>query len=107
MKKLKNLGKQTKSSENPESFNLEFVDNPHQDKEYVIRLSTPELTSICPITSQPVFGNIYIDYIPRKKILESKSFKLFIHSFRNHGAFHEDCTIYIAKRIINKIKHSE
>ncbi len=104
MKKLKNLGKQTKSSENPESFNLEFVDNPHQDKEYVIRLSTPELTSICPITSQPDFGNIYIDYIPRKKILESKSFKLFIHSFRNHGAFHEDCTIYIAKRIINKIE---
>ena len=71
---------------------------------YSIRFTAPEFTSICPITSQPDFGNIIVDYIPRKLIIESKSFKLFLFTFRNYGGFHEDCTIKIAKKIINSVK---
>ena len=104
MQKTKYLGKDQKVSDGPSNFILDAVKNPHEDSIYVIRLSSPEFTSICPITNQPDFGIIIIDYIPRKLILESKSFKLFIHSFRNHGAFHEDCTVSVAKKIISKIK---
>lgn len=100
MKKLKELGNKSNIPNNPNNFELEKVENPHQDCEYIIRLSSPEFTSICPITGQPDFGNIIIDYLPKKFIVESKSFKLFLTSFRNHGAFHEKCTLMIAKRII-------
>lgn len=89
---------------NPESAVLESVDNPHQDVKYNIRFSCPEFTSLCPLTGQPDFAHMVIDYIPNKKILESKSLKLFLASFRNHGDFHEACTIYIAKRIIKEVK---
>ena len=74
------------------------------DKDYVIRFSSPEFTSICPITSQPDFGCIIVDYVPSKLILESKSFKLFLFSFRNYGGYHEDCTLKIAKKIEKFIK---
>lgn len=104
MKKLKNLGKKSKFVDDPYEIKLEHVDNPHKDFDYIVRLSSPEFTSICPITKQPDFANIIVDYIPKKLIVESKSFKLFLHSFRNHGAFHEDCTIFIAKKIIQSIK---
>ena len=103
MKKLNELGKKSKILDDPEKVKLDSIENPHMDLNYVVRLSSPEFTSICPITNQPDFGNIIIDYIPSKYIVESKSFKLFLHSFRNHGAFHEDCTLKIAKKIIKTI----
>jgi 7-cyano-7-deazaguanine reductase len=79
---------------------LQVVNNPHPDCNYIVRFTCPEFTSICPITSQPDFAHLIIDYLPQKKIVESKSLKLYLHSFRNHGAFHEDCTIKIAKDLI-------
>lgn len=104
MKKLKSLGKNSEIPNCPDSADLECVKNPHKNLDYVVRLSSPEFTSICPITSQPDFGNITIDYIPNKLIVESKSFKLYLFSFRNYGAFHEDCTLKIAKKIIKNCK---
>ena len=104
MKEFKSLGNKSEIPEDPEKFKLESITNPHQNKEYVIRLSSPEFTSICPITGQPDFGNIIVDYIPNKKIVESKSYKLFLFSFRNFGGFHEDCTIKIANKIIKCIR---
>jgi 7-cyano-7-deazaguanine reductase len=69
-----------------------------------VRFVCPEFTSICPITGQPDFAHLVIDYVPDKFLVESKALKLFLGSFRNHGAFHEDCTVAIAKRIIHEIK---
>jgi len=80
---------------------LQVVNNPHCDCNFVIRFTCPEFTSICPITSQPDFAHLVIDYIANETIIESKSLKLYLHSFRNHGAFHEDCTIKIAKDLIS------
>jgi 7-cyano-7-deazaguanine reductase len=88
----------------PEHAVLESVPNPHPDTDYLIRFTAPEFTSLCPITGQPDFAHIVIDYAPAKSIVESKALKLFLGSFRNHGAFHEDCTIGIAKRIVAAIK---
>lgn len=76
---------------------LEAFDNRHPDTETVVRLNCPEFTSLCPITSQPDFANIIIEYIPDRKLVESKSLKLYLFSFRNHGDFHEDCINIIAK----------
>ena len=105
IRKTKYLGsKTTTKNTSPDDFCLDGVKNPHLDKDYVIRFSSPEFTSICPITSQPDFGSIIIDYVPSKLILESKSFKLFLFSFRNYGGFHEDCTLKIAKKIEKFIK---
>jgi len=99
------LGQKTKYNlSNPHLNILEGVKNPHTDIDYSIKLTCPEFTSICPITSQPDFAHIIIDYVPNQKIIESKSLKLYLFSYRNHGAFHEDCTIQIAKDIINCIK---
>ena len=103
MKKLNQLGKKSKILSDPKKVILDTVENPNKKLKYVIRLSSPEFTSICPLTSQPDFGNIIIDYIPSKLIVESKSFKLFLHSFRNHGAFHEECTLMIANKVINAV----
>ena len=102
--KLKLLGKKAALPQSPEEAVLEKVPNPHPDKDYAIRFTCPEFTSLCPITGQPDFAHIVIDYIPGKFILESKSLKLFMFSFRNHQAFHEDCTVGIAKRIEKEIK---
>jgi 7-cyano-7-deazaguanine reductase len=107
MKNKKNLSLGKKTAYNYDSPNkkiLDKVENPHNDIDYVIRFSSPEFTSICPITGQPDFANIIIDYVPEKQIVESKSLKLYLVSYRNHGAFHEDCTIQIAKDIIATIK---
>lgn len=99
------LGKKTQYQlKNPDQKILQKVDNPHLDIDYAIRLTCPEFTSICPITGQPDFANLVIDYVPSKSIIESKSLKLYLFSYRNHGAFHEDCTIQIAKDIIACIK---
>lgn len=100
-----NLGKETKYNfDLADKKILEKVANPHKDVDYAIRFSCPEFTSLCPITSQPDFAHIVIDYVPDQSILESKSLKLYLFSFRNHGAFHEDCTVKIAKDIIATIK---
>lgn len=100
---LKQLGANTALPANPAAAVLEAVANPHKDVDYNIRFACPEFTSLCPLTGQPDFAHIVIDYIPADKIVESKSLKLFMGSFRNHGDFHEACTIYIAKRIIAEI----
>lgn len=76
----------------PDEATLETFDNTHPDRDYVITFDCPEFTSLCPITGQPDFGRITISYIADKKCVESKSLKLHIFSFRNHGAFHEECT---------------
>ena len=76
---------------------LETFDNAHPDNEYVVTFDCPEFTTLCPKTGQPDFGHIYISYIPRKKMVESKSLKLYLFSFRNHGDFHEDCVNIIMK----------
>jgi 7-cyano-7-deazaguanine reductase len=88
----------------PEQKILQAVPNPHTDVDYVASFTCPEFTSICPITSQPDYAELVIDYVPGKSILESKSLKLYLVSYRNHGAFHEDCTIQIAKDIVKTIK---
>ena len=99
------LGKKTEYNfEKPHQKTLQKVVNPHSDVDYAIRLTCPEFTSICPITSQPDFAHLVIDYAPDKSIIESKSLKLYLFSYRNHGAFHESCTVQIAKDIIACIK---
>ncbi len=97
---LKHLGQSSALPENPDAAVLDVAANPHSDVHYVARFVCPEFTSLCPVTGQPDFAHLVIDYVPNKSIIESKSFKLFLGSFRNHGAFHEDCTVGIAKRLI-------
>jgi 7-cyano-7-deazaguanine reductase len=101
---LTQLGEKTELPASPEQAILERVENPHTNVNYLIRFTAPEFTSLCPKTGQPDFAHLMIDYVPHKWIVESKSLKLFLHSFRNHGGFHEDCTIMIAKRIIDAIE---
>jgi len=101
---LTQLGARVETPAAPEKARLETAPNPHEDINYVARFTAPEFTSLCPVTGQPDFAHLVIDYIPEKKIIESKSFKLFLTSFRNHGAFHEDCTVAIAKAIIAAAK---
>lgn len=97
------LGRAVPMPESPEAAQLERVPNPHGDTDYIARFTCPEFTSICPVTGQPDFAHLVIDYVPDEWLLESKSLKLFLHAFRNHGAFHEDCTISIGKRIVELI----
>lgn len=105
MKKLKTklLGKATPIPQSPDKAILEAVPNPHPDH-YVARFTAPEFTSLCPVTGQPDFAHIVVDIVANKWLLESKSFKLYLFSFRNHGAFHEDCTVRIGKDIAATIK---
>ena len=98
---LSQLGQQVDAPANPESAVLEKVPNSNAGTDYVVRFTAPEFTSLCPMTGQPDFAHIVIDYIPGDHLVESKSLKLFLHSFRNHGAFHEDCSVYIAKRLVD------
>tara|TARA_B100000963_G_scaffold155291_1_gene135205 strand:- start:364 stop:819 length:456 start_codon:yes stop_codon:yes gene_type:complete len=100
LEKLDALGKKSKIPQKPNKSVLEKIPNPKIKFNYSIRLSCPEFTSICPVTSQPDFAHIIIDYVPNKFIVESKSFKLYLLGYRNHGAFHEDCTITIATDIV-------
>ena len=96
---LKQLGSETKLPGSPEEAVLERVPNPQAGTEYVVRFTAPEFTSLCPMTAQPDFAHLVIDYVPDEWLVESKSLKLFLGSFRNHGAFHEDCTVSIGKRL--------
>ena len=100
--KLDQLGSQGGLPASPDEAVLERVKNPCKD-DYMIRLVAPEFTSICPVTGQPDFAHLVLDYIPDEWIVESKSYKLFLGSFRNHGDFHEACTTGIAQRIIREI----
>ena len=79
---------------------LEAFDNKHPDKDYWVTFNCPEFTSLCPITGQPDFATIHISYIPDIKMVESKALKLYLFSFRNHGAFHEDCVNIIMNDLI-------
>jgi 7-cyano-7-deazaguanine reductase len=93
------LGQQTAMPGSPDEALLERVANPHPDTLYVARFAQPEFTSLCPVTGQPDFAHLVIDYVPKQWLVESKSLKLYLASFRNHGAFHEDCTVAIGKRV--------
>lgn len=101
---LSQLGAQTAAPTNPEEAVLERVPNPHADTLYVARFTAPEFTSLCPVTGQPDFAHIVIDYVPGDWLVESKSLKLYLTSFRNHGAFHEDCTVAIGKRLADLLQ---
>lgn len=97
---LKSLGKETSYADHYSPEVLEAFNNQHTGNDYWVPFSCPEFTSICPITGQPDFATIYINYIPNVKMVESKSLKLYLFSFRNHGAFHEDCVNLIMKDLI-------
>ncbi|MDJ0920287.1 MAG: preQ(1) synthase [Henriciella sp.] len=94
---LDQLGQQVDAPTSPDEATLERVPNPHPDTLYLARFVCPEFTSLCPVTGQPDFAHLVIDYAPAAWLVESKSLKLFLTSFRNHGAFHEDCTVRIGK----------
>ena len=98
------LGKASSIPASPEEAELDRVPNPHPGTDYVARFTCPEFTSICPVTGQPDFGILVIDYVPGDWLVESKSLKLYLTSFRNHGAFHEDCTVGIGKRLVELLK---
>ena len=95
------LGRKVKLPQSPDAAVLETVPNPHPGRLYAVRFTCPEFTSLCPLTGQPDFAHLVIDYVPEARILESKSLKLYLGSFRNHGAFHEDCTLAIAGRLVD------
>src|SRR6201984_3454743 len=94
---LKHLGRPSRIPAAPDAATLDRVANPHADTRYVARFTAPEFTVLCPITGQPDFALLVIDYLPGGWLVESKSLKLYLTSFRNHGAFHEDCTLRIGK----------
>jgi 7-cyano-7-deazaguanine reductase len=98
---LKQLGRESRIPDAPDKAVLERVPNPHVGTDYVVRFTAPEFTSICPITGQPDFAHIVVDYVPRRFLVESKALKLYLQSFRNHGAFHEACTVDIAKKLVS------
>ena len=98
---LTQLGHRAALPQSPEEAVLETVPNPHPGRLYLVRFTCPEFTSLCPVTGQPDFAHFVIDYVPEATILESKSLKLYLASFRNHGAFHEDCTLTIARRLVD------
>ena len=97
---LTQLGSDASIAASPEEARLEIAPNPHAGTLYAARFVCPEFTSLCPVTGQPDFAHLVIDYAPEETIIESKSLKLFLSSFRNHGAFHEDCTVMIGKRLV-------
>lgn len=96
---LTQLGQRVVQPATPDEAKLERVPNPSPGRHYVVRLTCPEFTSLCPLTAQPDFAHLVIDYIPKDWLVESKSFKLFLNSYRNHGAFHEACTMEISGRL--------
>jgi 7-cyano-7-deazaguanine reductase len=97
---LTQLGSATQVPTSPEEAVLERVSNPQKGTRYAVRFTAPEFTSLCPMTGQPDFAHLVIDYVPGEWLVESKSLKLFLGSFRNHGAFHEDCTVSVGQRLV-------
>jgi 7-cyano-7-deazaguanine reductase len=101
---LTHLGRSSQLPPSPDEAVLETVPNPHPGLLYLVRFTCPEFTSLCPVTGQPDFAHFVIDYTPESAIIESKSLKLFLGSFRNHQAFHEDCTLAIARRLVDAVE---
>ncbi|MBT5415188.1 MAG: NADPH-dependent 7-cyano-7-deazaguanine reductase QueF [Rhodospirillaceae bacterium] len=101
---LTQLGREARIPASPDEAVLESVPNGQAGTLYLVRFTCPEFTSVCPMTGQPDFAHLVIDYAPADRLVESKSLKLFLGSFRNHGAFHEDCTVMVAKRIEDAIR---
>ena len=97
---LKSLGNKTQYASDYAPEVLETFENKHPENDYWVKLNCPEFTSLCPITGQPDFAEIVISYIPAMRMVESKSLKLYLFSFRNHGDFHEDCVNKIMKDLI-------
>ncbi len=104
MKSLKALGHQVAIPQSVDPGNLETVPNPRPRSTYLVRFTVPEFTSLCPLTGQPDFAHLVIDYAPRNWLVESKSLKLYLFGYRNHGAFHEDCTVGIGETLVNLLK---
>ncbi len=100
---LTQLGAAAAIADHPDKAVLERVPNPHPSKPCMVRFTCPEFTSLCPVTGQPDFAHLVIDYVPGKWLVESKSLKLYLQSYRNHGAFHEDCTVRIASTLKKRI----
>lgn len=98
------LGKNTPLPGNPEEAQLDYVPNPRSGALYLVRFAAPEFTSLCPVTGQPDFAHLVIDYAPDETIVESKSLKLFLGSFRNSAGFHEDVTVGIGQRLAEEMK---
>lgn len=97
---LSQLGRTTPLPVSPDAADLDRVPNPVGGTSYLVRFTCPEFTSLCPITGQPDFAHLVIDYVPQDWIVESKSLKLYLAAYRNHGAFHEACTLQIAQRLV-------
>src|SRR6476661_3371125 len=93
------LGRPSRTPASPAAAALDRVPNPHKDTTLVARFTAPEFTTLCPVTGQPDFAILVIDYVPKAWLVESKSLKLYLQSFRGHGAFHEACTVSIGKRL--------
>jgi 7-cyano-7-deazaguanine reductase len=100
---LTHLGQPSALPSRPEEAVLDYVPNPRPGRLYLVRFAAPEFTSLCPVTGQPDFAHLVIDYAPAASIVESKSLKLFLGAFRNHAAFHEDCTVGIAERLFTEM----
>ncbi|MDE2042579.1 MAG: NADPH-dependent 7-cyano-7-deazaguanine reductase QueF [Alphaproteobacteria bacterium] len=98
------LGHASALPASPDEAALDYVPNPRAGARYCVRFTAPEFTSLCPVTGQPDFAHIVIDYVPDATIVESKSLKLFLGSYRNHAAFHEDCTVGIGLRLFTEMK---
>jgi 7-cyano-7-deazaguanine reductase len=98
------LGQDSALPESPETAVLDYPENPRPGSPYLVRFTAPEFTSLCPVTGQPDFAHLMIDYVPADLIVESKALKLFLGSFRNHAAFHEDCTVGIGQRLFAEMK---
>ena len=97
---ITHLGRPSALPASPEAATLDYVANPRPGRAYLVRFTAPEFTSLCPVTGQPDFAHLVIDYAPGDRIVESKSLKLFLGSFRSHAAFHEDCTVGIGQRLV-------
>ena len=95
------LGARSRLPDRPDPRVLERIGNPHPRRRYLVRFAAPEFTTLCPVTGQPDFAHLVIDYAPRRWLVESKSLKLFLGGFRNHGAFHEDCTLAVAGALVD------
>lgn len=100
----KHLGQSTGLPASPAEAVLDYPPNPHPDTTYLIRFVAPEFTSLCPVTGQPDFAHLVIDYVPGERIVESKALKLFLGSFRNHAGFHEACTVGIGRRLFDEMQ---
>jgi 7-cyano-7-deazaguanine reductase len=101
---LTHLGQASALPASPEEAVLDYVANPRPGRPYLVRFAAPEFTSLCPVTGQPDFAHLVIDYAPQETIVESKSLKLFLSSFRNHAGFHEAVTVGIAERLVVEMK---